>query len=298
MLGQIALLLVLPALVGASVPSVAQIRRTSTRPLAVSRMSQLGRREFAAAGVAAGVVAPMLRPGGPAEAAGDRTVLVAGATGKTGRLICRELCARGGSKVLAGVRNDKKASEVGVGCATPVHLDVTEDVEKIAASLKGADTVICALGFVPGNPFQMNAAAHAVDNVGTCSLIDACGVAGVKKFVLITSILTDGRSWGQADSPGFKITNAFGSVLDEKLVAEKYLRGSKLDYTIIRPAGLRDAEDGQLAVSGENTLNSGEVSRTNVARVCAEAVFAPGSSNKVVEIVEELTGTPKDKWFA
>lgn len=37
----------------------------------------------------------------------------------------------------------------------------------------------------------------------------------------------------QENSAGFKITNAFGGVLDEKLVAENYLRASGLDYTIV-----------------------------------------------------------------
>ena len=49
-------------------------------------------------------------------------------------------------------------------------------------------------------------------------IVDAAKAAGVKRVVLISSILTDGRAMGAADSPGFKITNAFGGVLDEKLV--------------------------------------------------------------------------------
>ena len=36
-----------------------------------------------------------------------------------------------------------------------------------------------------------------------------------------------------------QVTNAFGNVLDEKLEAENYLRASGLDYTIVRPGGLK-----------------------------------------------------------
>jgi hypothetical protein len=43
----------------------------------------------------------------------------------------------------------------------------------------------------------------------------------------------------QEKSPGFVITNAFGGVLDEKLVAEQHLRASGMDYTIVRPGGLK-----------------------------------------------------------
>ena len=78
-------------------------------------------------------------------------------------------------------------------------------------------------------------------------------------MVLVSSILTDAGAWGQLDSAGYKITNAFGHVLEEKLVAENALRKSGLDWTIVRPGGLKaDPPTGALFVSGENTLNSGE----------------------------------------
>jgi hypothetical protein len=40
--------------------------------------------------------------------------------------------------------------------------------------------------------------------------LDAAKAAGVRRVVLVSSILTDGRTMGATDSPGFKITNAFG----------------------------------------------------------------------------------------
>jgi len=167
-------------------------------------------------------------------------------------------------------------------------LDVTSgDGAGLRAALAGSDALVIAVGFVPGNPLKMGAAAHAVDNLGTIALVDAAKDAGVKKVVLVTSILTDARSWGQENSPGFQATNVFGNVLDEKLVAEKYLRASGLDYTIVRPGGLKaKPPTGPLMVSKENTLNSGEVSRDLVADVCVAAVFDPKATNKVVEIIE------------
>ena len=167
--------------------------------------------------------------------------------------------------------------KVGAVDASKVDLRVL-DVEKnsvaqIAETLKGAEALVIATGFVPGNPFKMDAAAHAVDNLGTVALIDGAKAAGVGKVVLITSILTDGPAWGQVNSPGYQVTNAFGHVLEEKLVAEKYLRASGLDWTIVRPGGLKaDPPQGGLFVSGENTLNSGEISRDLVADVCVAAI--------------------------
>lgn len=179
-------------------------------------------------------------------------------------------------------------------------LDVDKSsVADMTGSLQGADGLVIAVGFVPGNPFKMNAAAHAVDNVGTIKLIDAAKAAGVKKIVLVSSILTDAGAWGQLDSAGYKITNAFGSVLEEKLVAEKYLRSSGVDWTIVRPGGLKaDPPTGALFVSGENTLNSGEISRDLVADVSVAALFDGRASNKVVEIVEsDKDGNAKNGVF-
>ena len=178
---------------------------------------------------------------------------------------------------------------------------VAMSVDDMAAALSGSDALVIATGFVPGNPLKMDAQAHAVDNLGTVALVDAAKKAGVKKVVMVSSILTNGRAWGQENSPGFQVTNAFGHVLDEKIVAEKYLRASGLDYTIVRPGGLKaKPPTGPLKVSKEDTLNAGEVSRDLVADVCVQALSDGKASKKVVEIIEGEGGgtTPIESAFA
>ena len=123
---------------------------------------------------------------------------------------------------------------------------------------------------------------------------DAAKAAGVKKVVMVSSILTNGRAWGQEKSPGFVITNAFGQVLDEKIVAENHLRASGMDWTIVRPGGLKaKPPTGELRVSGEDTLNAGEISRDLVADVCVACLTDAGARNKVLEIIEDEESEPK-----
>ena len=209
--------------------------------------------------------------------------------GATGRLVVKELAAQG-YDVVAGIRSEEKARDTGVAALASelTQLDVTNAPDAIAAGLpKGIDAIVCATGFVPGNPFKMGAAAHAVDNVGTRNLIAAASLAGIDRFVLVSSILTNGRAIGQEKSPGFVITNAFGGVLDEKLEAENALRASGLSYTIVRPGGLKDeVTSPDVIVAEEDSLYSGEVSRANVAAVCVEALGATSSVNSTVEVVE------------
>jgi uncharacterized protein YbjT (DUF2867 family) len=251
-------------------------------------------------------------PGAAVAAVAVKKVVVAGATGQTGRRVLERLAAAQGLSVIGGVRNVDKATktlgesstvvrgamvqQVGAVDTTAVtlkHLDVVADsVDEIAATLAGADALVICTGFIPGNPLKMNEASHAVDNLGTCRLVDAAVQAGVKKVVMVSSILTNGRSWGQAESPGFVVTNAFGRVLDEKLVAENHLRAAGVDYTIVRPGGLKaKPPTGALKISGEDTLAAGEISRDLVADVCVASLTDPKASNKVLEIVED-DGSP------
>lgn len=242
-------------------------------------------------------------------------VVVAGATGQTGRRVLERLASAGNLEVIGGVRNVDKAAasleesstvvrgamvqkvaSVDTSAVALKRLDVVKDsVDDLAASMAGAESLVIATGFIPGNPLKMNAAAHDVDNVGTIKLIDAAKKAGsVKKIVMVSSILTNGRNWGQEKSPGFVITNAFGNVLDEKLVAENYLKQSGIDYTIVRPGGLKaKPPTGALQISGEDTLNSGEISRDLVADVCVASLTDTKAKNKVLEIIEDEGTTPK-----
>lgn len=261
----------------------------------------------------AAAIATLLTTSKPAIAEEVPTVVVAGATGQTGRRILERLAAIPNQTVIAGVRNVDKASKALSESSTVVRgamvqkvpsldaaglelrkLDVTGATSDLTSALSGAQSLVIAVGFVPGNPLKMNAAAHEVDNVGTCKLIDAAKAAGVKKVVLVSSILTNGRNWGQEKSPGFVVTNAFGNVLDEKLVAENYLKASGMDYTIVRPGGLKaKAPTGSLKILAEDTKNAGEISRDLVADVCVASITDKKASNKVLEIIEDEDTPPK-----
>ncbi|EIE27205.1 NAD(P)-binding protein [Coccomyxa subellipsoidea C-169] len=127
-----------------------------------------------------------------------------------------------------------------------------------------------------------------VDNkveLGNCNLVDAAKQKGISKFVLMSSLLTNGAA------------------------SEKYLRSSGLEWTVVRPGGLSNkplAEVGNLIVGKEDTLfgrpsdPGKDISRDLVAAVLVEAVTQPGASNKVVEIVssKDASELPPDQWFS
>ena len=82
--------------------------------------------------------------------------------------------------------------------------------------------------------------------------------------------------------------------MDEKLVAENHLKASGIDYTIVRPGGLKaKPPSGSLRISGEDTLVAGEISRDLVADVCVASLTDKKASNKVLEIIEDEETEPK-----
>ena len=213
------------------------------------------------------------------------TVFVAGSTGKTGKRVVAKLLERGFG-VVAGTTNVGRAR--GSLPQDPnlqlVRADVTEGADKLVEAVRGVDAVVCATGFRRSfDPF----APWKVDNLGTVNLVEACRKAGVTRFILVSSILVNGAAMGQLLNPAYIVLNLFGLVLVAKLQAEKYIRGSGINYTIVRPGGLTEQPPtGNIVMEPEDTLYEGSISRDQVAEVAVEALLCPEeSSYKVVEIV-------------
>lgn len=222
-----------------------------------------------------------------------KTIFVAGATGSTGKRVVEQLLSKGFS-VKAGVRDLGKAKTL-LSNDNPslqiVQADVTEGSAKLAEAIgEDSDAVICATGFRPGWDLF---APWKVDNFGTVNLVEACRKLGVNRFILISSILVNGAAMGQVFNPAYIFLNVFGLTLIAKLQAEQYIRKSGINYTIIRPGGLRnDPPTGNVVMEPEDTLIEGSISRDQVAEVAVESLVHPESCFKVVEIVSR-TDAPK-----
>lgn len=218
-----------------------------------------------------------------------KKIFVAGATGSTGKRIVRELLSRE-FEVKAGVRDLDKAKTV-LSDDNPalqiVKADVTEGSAKLSEAIgDDSEAVICATGFKPGWDLF---APWKVDNFGTVNLVEACRKKGVNRFVLISSVLVNGAAMGQIFNPAYIFLNVFGLTLIAKLQAENYIRKSGINYTIIRPGGLRnEPPTGNVVMEPEDTLYEGSISRDQVAEAAVEALLNSESSFKVVEIVSRI----------
>ncbi|WP_122088814.1 SDR family oxidoreductase [Halalkalicoccus subterraneus] len=217
------------------------------------------------------------------------TVLVAGASGETGREILT-LLRNTDLHVRAMTRDPETvgqlerlgADEVIVG--NLLHL---ADADRAVADV---DAVLCAVGTRPG--FGALTGAF-VDGEGVINLADAASEAGVERFVFESSL---GVGDAKAGLPTFARL-LIAPILRAKDEAETHLRESGLTYTILRPGGLtNDAPSGEVVVGEGGDSISGRISRADVARLMVAAPFTPDAENRTFEIAsrEGLRGVPKN----
>ena len=203
---------------------------------------------------------------------GKGLVVVAGATGGTGRLVVKHLIAEG-YEVRAMVRSLEKGKQVLGEDIAMVQADVTEP-STLPPLLAGADFVISAIG-VSG---KGEARPEDVDYGGSVALIDASKSARIKKFIMVTS---GGVTWWTHPINWFS-----GGVLKWKRKAELYLRVSGLTYVIVRPNGGLTDKPGNLnkIIFTQNDGFPSSISREDVAIVCVKALEHKEANNKTFEV--------------
>ncbi|WP_135823874.1 SDR family oxidoreductase [Halorussus ruber] len=223
----------------------------------------------------------------PAESI-DR-VLVAGATGRTGREILRTLESTECEVVGLARSLDDRGELLARGADETVVGDLLEPRDA-ARAVRSCDAVLCAVGSGPtlapllGDPL--------VDGEGVRNLVTAAVAADCEAFVFESSI-------GVGDSAesmpaGFRML--LGPILRAKNDAEAALRSSGLRYTILRPGGLTDGPaTGDVLVGEGGATVSGSIPRADVARLMVAALFTPAAGNRTFEVVSRsgLRGTPR-----
>jgi uncharacterized protein YbjT (DUF2867 family) len=205
---------------------------------------------------------------------------VAGATGETGRRIVQELIARN-IPVRALVRDIEAARTILPPDAELVVGDVLNP-QSLTTALGDSTVVLCATG---AKPSLDPTGPYKVDFEGTKNLVDVAKAKGIEHFVLVTSLCV---------SQFFHPLNLFWLILVWKKQAEEYLQKSGLNYTIVRPGGLKNEDNADaIVMQGTDTLFEGSIPRQKVAQVCVEALFKPAAHHKIVEIVAKPEASPK-----
>ena len=201
----------------------------------------------------------------------QQVVLVAGATGGTGRALVRNLSAQGFA-VKALVRDEDKARAV-LGDDIRYAVGDVRDINTLALAMDDAAYVISAIGASRSDPTNN---PEAVDFAGVKNLADAAAQMGIKQFVLVSSS-------GVTQEDHF-LNKAFNNILKWKFAGEEALRASGVAYTIVRPGGLVNTPGGADAVVfAQGDTSGGRISREDVALICIAALQEPAAINKTFE---------------
>jgi nucleoside-diphosphate-sugar epimerase len=182
-------------------------------------------------------------------------VAIFGASSGIGIELARRL-AQAGQSPLAVTRSGASPALAAAG-ASLQQADVLDlrQVERVLASRPAPAAVVSLVG---GRPFRKD---PPPDWDGNRHLIDAAKAAGIRRFVLVTSI---GSGASRAAAP-WLARLILGRFMGLKTRAEEHLRASGLDWTIVRPGHLTDRPAtgrGQLL---EDDAVSGAIPRADVA---------------------------------
>jgi uncharacterized protein YbjT (DUF2867 family) len=218
-----------------------------------------------------------------------KLLAVSGASGKTGWRVVQEALGQG-LAVRALVRPDSQLPP-GLEGAEVVRLKLG-DTEALHRALEGCDALVIATGARPSidlsGPLQ-------VDALGVRQQIAACKAVGLERVVLVSSLCA-----GRWRHP----LNLFGLILVWKRVGERWLEQSGLRWTVIRPGGLNEREEGLeregVVFSGADQQESNSIPRRLVARVCLEALHSPAAEGRIIEITSSPQQPPQplETWLA
>ncbi len=200
-------------------------------------------------------------------------VVIAGGHGQVALRLAPLLAARG-DRVRSLIRNPDHAEDVRAAGAEPVVCDLEHAAQdEVAGAVAGADAVVFAAGAGPGSG---PARKWTMDHGGAVKLAAAARAAGVRRYVLVSSMGADAQA---DDSDG-----GFGVYLKAKGQADADVLASGLDVTIVRPGHLTD-DPGTGRVSLGASVGSGAVPRDDVAAVLAAVLHAPDTIGVTFELV-------------
>ncbi|WP_232661144.1 NAD(P)-binding oxidoreductase [Pseudonocardia sp. TRM90224] len=206
-------------------------------------------------------------------------VVIAGGHGKIGLRLTALLAGRG--DVVTGViRNPDHRADVERAGATAAVVDLEQAVSAdLAEHLRGADAVVFAAGAGPGSGAERK---DSVDRAAAVLLADAASIAGVRRYLLVSSPNVDAEPDPAADE-------VWAAYLRAKKAAEDAIVATDLEWTILRPGSLTDDPGIGKVLLTEPPTGSGPVTRDDTAAVLAALLDAPGTAGKILELREGET---------
>lgn len=195
-------------------------------------------------------------------------ILVLGATGVTGRLIVAKAIAEG-HNVVALVRSKAKADDL-TG-AELIEGDA-RDAAALTRAMAGCDAVVSSLGTAM-SPFR----EVTMLSTATRALVGVMERQNIRRLVCITGLgAGDSRGHGGFFFDRLLLPLLLRKVYEDKDRQEDAIRGSTLDWTIVRPMVLNDKPPrGRIkALTDLSGVHGGTIARADVADFVVQQLTA------------------------
>lgn len=211
----------------------------------------------------------------------QRRPAIFGASSAIGIELARRLAAAGHAPIAVTRRGAGLALEA--AGATLRQADVLDpgQLARFFAVAPKPDAVVSLVG---GRPLRRETPP---DWDGNRNLIDAARAAGVRRFVLVTSI---GAGSSRAAAPWIARL-VLGRFMALKTLAEDYLRESGLDWTIVRPGHLTDKPATGRAQLLEDEHVSGAIPRADVAALLERVLGDNGTCARTYSVLAPPRGS-------
>ncbi|OZC67097.1 NAD-dependent dehydratase [Rhodococcus sp. 06-470-2] len=203
----------------------------------------------------------------------DKRIVIAGGHGQIAQHLTQVLTAHG-DRAVSLIRNSDHVDAVTTLGALPQVIDLeSASVDDVAAVLAGADAVVFAAGAGPNSGPERK---DTVDRAGAVLLADAAEKAGVRRYVLISS-------FGAGEPVAEDLDDGWKAYIKAKTAAEEDVSARDgLDWTILRPGKLTDEDPTNSVALTEPPMDSGEVTRADVAAVIAQLLDTGAAVRKTL----------------
>ncbi|SDR79461.1 Putative NADH-flavin reductase [Nocardioides scoriae] len=200
-------------------------------------------------------------------------IVIAGGHGQIARQLGR-LVSQDGHDVVGLIRSAEHVPDLEADGIGWQQLDLEDtSVERVTEIVRGADAVVFAAGGgADGNARRK----ETVDKGAAIMLADAAVAAGVRRYVMISSM---GQDRIEEDSD-----DVFQVYLRAKRDADDHVRAQEaLDWTIVQPGKLTDDVPTGTVQVGD--VDYGSVTRGDVAHVLAEVLETENTIGKTFAVV-------------
>lgn len=203
-------------------------------------------------------------------------ILITGATGYIGRHLVARLVAQG-ERPRCLVRDISRAKRILPADKVELVEGATTSPDSLGAAVQGVDTIVHA-AFLTADRKQSTGNEYEKTNVqGTASLIKVAKKTGVKRMIEIGGLGT------KPDKPG--------SYMQGRYLAEKMLKESGLDWTIIQPSVLFGKNAPFIKGLVDLIRTSPVVPLIGGGKTMFQPIYVEDVVTVLIKVLEDPTGT-------